>query len=115
MKFENSNITGIMRMTDQYIVTDNIDLSKLILSRVVLHPHKKTKGHLHKGQDEVYIFLFGQGYMVVGNETFSVRNGDIILVPDGSFHQVVNGGDTDLVWCSVYNTNNESTTDYKNE
>ena len=115
MKFDNGIITGIMRVTDRYQVTDNMDLSRLVLSRVVLHVQERTRGHSHKGQDEVYIFLFGQGFMVVGNETFSVRTGDIILVPEGEFHQVINGGDTDLVWCSVYNTNNDSTTEYANE
>ena len=34
----------------------------------------------------------GEGTMIVGTNTFEVKAGDTILIPDGDFHQVHNTG-----------------------
>ena len=86
----------VIHSNETYDVIDNTDLDKLIVSKTILHPGKATGGHNHSGQEEVYIFTKGEGTMVVGTNTYNVKAGDIILIPDGDFHKVFNIGKTDL-------------------
>ena len=80
----------VIHSNETYDVIDNTNLDKLIVSKTVLHAGKQTGGHNHSGQEEVYIFTKGEGTMVVGTNTYNVKAGDTILIPDGDFHKVWN-------------------------
>ena len=80
----------IVKSNETYDVIDNTNLKNLIVSKTVLHPGKETGGHNHTGQEEVYIFMKGEGKMVVGTNTYNVKAGDTVLIPDGAFHKVWN-------------------------
>ena len=82
----------VIKSNETYDVIDNTNLEKLIVSKTVLHVGKETGGHNHSGQEEVYIFTKGKGTMVVGDNKYDVKEGDIILIPDGDFHKVWNTG-----------------------
>ena len=83
----------VVKSNETYDVIDNTNLDKLIVSKTILHVGKQTGGHNHSGQEEVYIFMEGEGKMVVGSNTFIVKAGDTILIPDGDFHKVWNTAD----------------------
>ena len=86
------NIEGkIVKEDDRYIVKDNTSLKNLIVSSTTLFPNKSTSGHKHKGQEEVYMFLTGDGYIYLDEEKLSVQAGDMILIEDGVFHRVESG------------------------
>jgi mannose-6-phosphate isomerase-like protein (cupin superfamily) len=51
---------------------------------------QSTRGHKHQGQEEVYHFISGYGKMELDDRQFHVKGGDIVLIPDGSFHRVHN-------------------------
>ena len=53
-------------------------------------PFKQTTGHNHSGQEEVYFFVSGSGRMLLDDEEFDVKAGDVVLIPDGAFHRVIN-------------------------
>jgi len=59
-----------------------------------IHPHKHP-------QNEVYIFIKGEGTMQVDDEIMPVKDGDIILVPSNSMHTAWNNIDTDLEFILV--------------
>ena len=80
----------VIKSNETYDVIDNTNLDKLIVSKTILHPNKETGGHNHSGQEEAYIFMKGKGVMIVGTNTFEVKAGDTVLIPDGDFHQVLN-------------------------
>ena len=80
----------IVKSNETYDVIDNTNLNKLVVSKTILHKGKETGGHNHSGQEEVYIFMKGEGTMIVGNETYHVKSGSIVLIPDGAFHKVWN-------------------------
>ena len=80
----------VVHSNETYDVLDNTNLNKLIVSKTILHAGKQTGGHNHSGQEEVYIFMKGEGKMVVGTNTYNVKAGDTILIPDGDFHKVWN-------------------------
>tara|TARA_R110001583_G_scaffold3753_1_gene23019 strand:- start:121 stop:579 length:459 start_codon:yes stop_codon:yes gene_type:complete len=86
-----NNIGGeVVKDNETYIVKDNKQLNNLVVSSTLLKPAKETKGHSHIGQEEVYHFIRGDGEMTLGEETFEVSEGDVVLIPDGVFHKVSN-------------------------
>ena len=90
--FNIHNIEGeIVKEDDRYIVKDNTSLKNLIVSSTTLFPNKSTSGHKHKGQEEVYMFLTGNGYIYLNEEKLSVQAGDMVLIEDGVFHKVESG------------------------
>ena len=104
MKINIDDISGkIVKNNDTYIVIDNTELDGLVVSKTILHADKETTGHMHPGQEEVYQFIHGVGRMQVGDQTFSVRAGDVILIPDGLFHKVFNDSSCeDLTFLCVF-------------
>ena len=103
IKLDNKD-SNIVRENDTYTLVDNTELKDLVVSKTILHPGKHTNGHSHDGQEEVYQFVSGQGTMTVGDNSYLVGPGDVILIPDGDFHKVLNNSDTeDLVFVCVFN------------
>jgi mannose-6-phosphate isomerase-like protein (cupin superfamily) len=105
--FTTQSIGGeVIKDDDTYRIIDNRQLKNLILSQTVLHPDRQTRGHRHAGQEEIYFFVAGTGKMIVGNETdesFAVTAGDVVIIPDGDFHRVINDHEIDLVFNCVFN------------
>ena len=93
----------IIKQNETYTLLDNTILKKLRVSKTILHIGKNTTGHKHPGQEEVYHFVSGEGYIQLGEETLTVRSGSIVLIPDGVFHKVFNTGLEDLVFVCVFN------------
>ena len=92
----------IVKQNETYTLIDNTKLKNLVVSKTILHIGKNTTGHKHPGQEEVYHFISGEGYMELDEETLTVRPGSIILIPDGVFHKVFNTGLEDLVFVCVF-------------
>ena len=105
-KYSFHDIGGeVVKDNEVYLLKDNHDLNNLVLSSTKLYRNQQTRGHRHAGQEEVYFFIAGTGRMIVGKETdesFPVHAGDIVLIPDGAFHRVINDGDTNLVFNCVF-------------
>lgn len=85
----------VVKDNETYLLKDNRTLNNLVLSSTKLYRGQQTRGHRHVGQEEVYFFVQGHGKMIVGNEDsepFVVQGGDVVLIPDGAFHRVINDG-----------------------
>ena len=96
---------SIIKDNETYVLKDNKTLNNLVLSSTKLYRGQQTRGHRHAGQEEVYFFVQGWGKMIMGDEDsepFDVGPGDIILVPDGAFHRVINDGDMNLIFNCVF-------------
>lgn len=106
MKFSSHDVGGeIIKDNETYVLKDNKTLKNLVLSSTKLYRNQSTRGHRHEGQEEVYFFVQGSGQMIVGNEnddSFRVSSGDIVLIPDGAFHRVINDGETNLIFNCVF-------------
>lgn len=95
----------VVKDNEVYLLKDNRDLNNLVLSSTKLYRNQQTRGHRHSGQEEVYFFIQGSGMMIVGEETdepFAVKSGDIVMIPDGAFHRVINDGETNLIFNCVF-------------
>jgi len=105
-KYSTMDIGGeVVKDNETYLLKDNKTLKNLVLSSTQLRVGQQTRGHRHPGQEEVYIFVQGHGQMIVGDETdepFFVTAGDIILIPDGAFHRVINDGEMNLLFNCVF-------------
>jgi oxalate decarboxylase/phosphoglucose isomerase-like protein (cupin superfamily) len=96
---------SIVKDNETYVIKDNKTLNNLVLSSTKLYRGQQTRGHRHAGQEEIYFFVQGRGQMIVGNEdteSFDVGPGDVVLVPDGEFHRVINNGEMNLVFNCVF-------------
>lgn len=109
MRYTINDIGGeVVKQDDRYIVKDNTFLNNLIVSSTDLNPGKQTSGHRHAGQEEVYHFVSGSGKMIVDGDEykeFPVTAGDVVLIPDGAFHKVINNSDEQLYFVCVFDGN----------
>ena len=92
----------LIRDTEVYKVFDLASLKRLNVSLTELYSAQSTSGHSHDNADEVYIFFEGDGIMEVGNKTFPVKAGDLMLVPSGNFHKVHNKGEKNLSFWAIF-------------
>lgn len=103
VKVNTDDIGGkVVKSDDRYVVTDNAFGNSLILSKTELNEGCATTGHKHEGQEEVYFFVGGTGYMQLDEEHITVRDGDIVCIKDGVFHKVYNTGHAPLHFVCVF-------------
>ncbi len=103
LKYNIHNIGGeVVKDNETYLLRDNKFLKNLVVSSTFLKPNQSTRGHSHAGQEEVYYFVDGTGRMELDGEVFDVRDGDVVLIPDGVFHRVFNPTDRPLYFVCVF-------------
>ena len=60
--------------------------------------------HSHRGEEEMFFIVKGNGTLRYGNETRRIRAGDVICCPAGgpeTAHQIVNDSDAELTYLSI--------------
>ena len=103
MKFEPKH-GDIVKEDERYVVRDFPFGHNLTISSTRLYPSQETSGHSHEGQEEVYFFVSGSGAMMLDDEVFQVKDGDVVPIEDGVFHRVFNTSDVeDLYFVCVFN------------
>lgn len=99
MKYSINDIGGeVVKDNETYVLKDNKTLKNLVLSSTWLKPGQQTRGHNHPGQEEVYHFVSGKGSIQIGDDLYNAEPGDVFLIPDGAFHKVFNGSDTEPLY-----------------
>ena len=68
----------------------------LFFAHAVLKPGREIEAHVDP-YEEVYYLLSGRGVMTVGEERQEVAAGDVIWLPYGVPHSLLNDGDEDCV------------------
>ena len=71
----------------------------------VVPPGKRScRFHSHRGEEEMFFIVKGNGTLRYGDEKRKIRAGDIICCPTGgpeTAHQIINDSDVDLAYLSV--------------
>jgi|TARA_Y100000310_G_C20700453_1_gene829258 quercetin dioxygenase-like cupin family protein len=80
----------------------DLKMEHLVISTTRLHAGKETRGHEHAEKEEVYLCLEGSGKLIMGEETAGFAKGDLVTIPAGDFHKVVNDSEADLVFLCVF-------------
>ena len=112
-KVTTKNIGGLkVKDNAQYVIKDNYRLKNLTVSSTMLAANQETNGHAHSNQEEVYIFTKGEGEMIIqefNNQTkqadecrFPVKKDDVVMIPDGAFHKVINTSHLGLFFICVF-------------
>ena len=67
--------------------------SQLVL--MCLKPSEDIGMEIHPDNDQFFRFEHGQGKVVIDETTYDVKDGDAVIVPAGSKHNVVNTSDSE--------------------
>jgi uncharacterized cupin superfamily protein len=80
----------------------------------VVPPGKKAfPFHRHHVMDELFFVISGQGQYRWGDETFSLRAGDLVGAPAGTkAHQIINSGSEDLRYLGISTMGSVDLVDY---
>lgn len=92
----------VVKDNAQYLLKDNAFGNNLILSSTFLRANQCTNGHTHAGQEEVYMFIDGEGEMDIDGNRFPVKAGDVVCIEDGEYHRVFNTGHLGLYFVCVF-------------
>ena len=88
--------------SDETYDIHDLKLEHLTVSTTTLHAGKETRGHEHAEKEEVYLCLEGSGTLQVGEETADFVKGDLVTIPLGAFHKVVNNSEGELVFLCIF-------------
>ena len=67
--------------------------SQLVL--MSLKPGEEIGLETHKENDQFLRFESGKGKAIIGEEEFSLKDGDAVIVPAGTRHNIINTSDTE--------------------
>jgi mannose-6-phosphate isomerase-like protein (cupin superfamily) len=65
-------------------------------------PKEDIGSEVHPGTDQMLFIVSGAGKAVVNNESVDVTENDVVFVPSGSRHNLINIGVEDLKLYTVY-------------
>jgi mannose-6-phosphate isomerase-like protein (cupin superfamily) len=84
-------------MRDSVMVTDDTCGSQQY-SAGLFWVRPGTRGHedRHPGQEEVYYIFEGKGKVVIEDEPNDIEAGDVVFIPDGLRHYLINDGPATL-------------------
>ncbi len=65
-------------------------------------PGGEIGAEVHDHVDQVLVFVSGSGYALLDGERSAVGPGRLVLVPAGTFHNIVNDGPREMKLYTVY-------------
>lgn len=80
----------------QYFTPEEFGANMRLCARLILPPGSSIGLHQHKGEDEIYLVLSGEGVLQDDNGTHQVKAGDAVLTGKGESHAISNHGNADL-------------------
>ena len=66
------------------------------LAEATVSAGASTLLHLHRKSEEIYHITAGSGVMRCGGEKFEIAEGDTVVIPPGTPHQLYNSGKSPL-------------------
>ncbi len=75
--------------------------SQLVL--MALKPSEEIGMEVHPDNDQFFRFESGEGKVIISGQEYMVKDGDAVIVPAGSYHNVINlSGDKPLKLYTIY-------------
>ncbi len=72
-----------------------------LYAKGTLPPGASVGLHEHKGDMEICFFLEGSGKAIDDGVEYELKPGDVNVVYSGHSHEIINTGDTDLVYMAL--------------
>ena len=105
LELEHFSAVGGKFESDCARIGPKIGAKDLGFSYDVVQPGKiSCPFHSHRGEEEMFFIVKGEGTLRYGQETRKVRAGDFICCPVGgpeTAHQIINDSDAELAYISV--------------
>lgn len=76
--------------------------SHMQLVLMTLQPGEDIGMEVHEDNDQFFRFEEGEGNVVINDSEYSVGDGDVIIVPAGSQHNIINTGEGMLKLYTIY-------------
>jgi len=67
-----------------------------------LKPNEEIGAEIHENHDQFFRFEQGNGKVMINETVYSVGADDVVIVPAGANHNVVNSGEIDLKLYTIY-------------
>ena len=64
---------------------------------MALQPKVEIGMEVHEDHDQFFRFESGTGKVIINDETYTVKDGDCIIVPAGAKHNVINESDKEVL------------------
>ena len=74
--------------------------SQLVL--MAIQEGEDIGAEVHPATDQIFFIVDGEGKAVVNGKTFQIGENDVVFVPAGARHNLVNDGDEELKLFTVY-------------
>lgn len=71
-----------------------------------LAPGEEIGLEVHDNVDQFFRFEAGESKVVIGTDEFTVKDGDVVIVPAGSKHNIINTSSADLKLYTLYSPPN---------
>ena len=68
----------------------------------ILRPGQQSEPDIHPDAAEIYYVVCGEGTLMLGEESYQVRQGMTVYIPRGVTHQTFNNGDQDLGYYFIF-------------
>lgn len=88
---ENSNFRKVLYTGEE---------SQLVLMSLL--PGEDIGSEVHPKNDQFFRFEAGHGNVIINETEYSVSDGDVVIVPKGATHNVINTGDKSLKFYTIY-------------
>ena len=83
--------------------------SKQTFGYVTIYPGRRNGEHLHPNCEEIIFISQGKCDHCIGEKSMKLRKGDMLFVPEGSYHYAVNTGKEDLIMVISYSNPDRKT------
>jgi mannose-6-phosphate isomerase-like protein (cupin superfamily) len=70
---------------------------KMQLVAMTLQPGEDIGAEVHEGHDQFFQISSGVGEALVGETTYELSAGDMVIVPSGAHHNITNTSDTEVM------------------
>jgi quercetin dioxygenase-like cupin family protein len=85
---------------DGSLIREHVHTASQSLAESTLPPGTTTQRHYHRLAEEIYLIVAGSARVEVDGESAAVAPGDAILIPAGSWHELVAGPDGVRLLCT---------------
>lgn len=76
-------------------------ISSHSLAKITIPPGNASLPHYHKHSEESYLILSGKARLIVDNQTFTLNEGETVLIEPGEVHQISNPVSEALIFIAV--------------
>src|SRR5262245_56418009 len=83
-------------MRDSVMVTDETGSQQYSAGLFWVRPGTRGHADRHPGLEELYYIFEGRGKVVIDDKPHEIKTGDVVLIPDGATHYLINDGNDTL-------------------